>query len=167
MIISNHLLGKMELPEDTIIRVNLAWIKDANEAHKILTESEHDIYLDFPDGRTKPPRPTITLLQALVLSTYSSVKYFAISNAEDVGFLKAIQKLTPATLVPKIETVAGVKAMPEMIDAGITTFMLDKEDLYTNVQCDADRYNELVREARRCAVTKAAKLLELQGVCFG
>lgn len=159
MIVSNHLLGQMPLPENITVRVNLAWVS-ADEARKILDNTNHNIYLDYPSGRTKPPKPTMTLEEAVELSYHPDVKYFAVSNVESVEQLEAVD--TRAILVPKIETEKGVKNMREMIDYGITHMMLDKEDLYVNVGADSDKYEKLVAEARSHDV----RLLELQGVVF-
>jgi hypothetical protein len=45
---------------------------------------------------------------------------------------------------------------------GGRTMMLDKEDLYTDVNCNSKKYNKLIGKARSYPV----KLLELQGVVF-
>lgn len=165
IVISNNLQGKMPIPEDAIIRVNLAWFDDWREAKQIIDNSEHYIYLDYPSGRTKPPRPKIELEEAIELSKHTKVKYFAISNSEDIYELSEIKSLINCELVPKIETEQGVMNMNSMIeDTGIKTFMLDKEDLYTNCKMDSEKYNELVMKAREYG--SKVKVLELQGVVF-
>jgi len=167
MIISNHLIGKMPIPKDAVVRINLAWVKTFGEADQIISESDHDIYLDYPDGRSKPPIPTLTLPEALRLADRhsSKVKYFAISNAEDLDKLYLIKReLEFAELVPKIETVTGVERMPQMIKMGIKTFMLDKEDIFTNVLGSSKAYEESLKRVR--SYNKKVKILELQGVCF-
>src|SRR6185369_15118491 len=95
IIVSNHLLNTTDIafPKDAVIRVNLAWIKSFPEAEKILAESQHDIYLDFPQGRSKPPKPLLTLDNAITLANkYPNVKYFAVSNVEKVGPLWDLKK---------------------------------------------------------------------------
>lgn len=154
----------MPIPEDAIIRINLAWVKDINEAKEILNAVTHHVYLDFPDGRKKPPKPTISLEDALLLAEHEKVMYFAISNAENIDKLRRMKdRLMDVILVPKIETTLGVMRMQKMIDLGIDTFMLDKEDLYTDVDCDPDKYGEYLEEARS---HKDVKILELNGVVF-
>jgi len=164
-IISNNLIGKMPIPDNAIIRVNLAWIKDVKEAKKIL-EQNKKIYLDYPSGRTKPPVPTITLDEAIELTKHKSVYYFAVSNAENATKLSEINaRLTSAVeLVPKIETTKGIENIEKMIAIGIKSIMLDKEDLYTNVKCNTKRYNKWLERIR--SYKGRIKILELQGVVF-
>lgn len=164
MIISNNLIGKMPIADNAIIRINLAWIKSLDEAKRIITNSKHDIYLDYPTGRTKPPRPVITLNEAIELTKNKQVKYFAISNAEDISKIKEIKSKVKAELVPKIETQLGVSKINEMIEAGIKTIMLDKEDLYIDANCDSKEFNLLVNSVR--SYKDRVKILELQGVIF-
>jgi hypothetical protein len=164
MIISNNLVGKMPIPDEAVIRINLAWIKSYEEANKIIEKSEHPIYLDYPDGRSKPPVPTISFKEAMSLAdTTNKVKFFAISNAEDPKFLLALRYALPdLEIVPKIETEEGVRILPEMVKMGITTVMLDKEDLWVNVGADSEVFNELVDEVRKSGM----HVLELAGVVF-
>jgi len=159
-IISNNLIGKIPIRHDAIIRINLAWVcKD--EAKKIIDKSKHSIYLDYPDGRTKPPTPTISFEEAVELSKHKNVTYFAFSNAT-LDKVKSIKGKVNCILVPKIETEQGVKEVPNMIELGIKTIMLDKEDLYTAVDCDPNKFNQLLDEVRSYKVN----ILELQGVVF-
>lgn len=162
LVISNNLIGKMPIEEDTIIRINLAWV-DYEAAQAIISSSKHKIYLDYPDGRKKPPRGKISLTEAIQLSDNPNVKYFAVSNCEDVWKLKGIINELPKHIefVPKIETEIGVNNMSDMEAIGIKTFMLDKEDLYTDVKGDVDKYNKLVEQART-----HNGVIELQGVVF-
>lgn len=164
VIISNNLLGKIPLLDTAVIRINLAWIKDYEAAQRLLNESRHQIYLDYPDGRKKPPRPKISLTEAIELSHHPKVSYFAISNAEDIEKLTEIKGLLDCELVPKIETTKGVEIIPKMIDMGIKTIMLDGEDLYTDVDCDGDKYEQLKAEVR--TYKDKITVLELQGVVF-
>lgn len=155
----------MPMSDDTIIRINLAWIGSYKEAEEIISSSEHSIYLDYPDGRKKPPRGVLSLTEAIELSKLPQVKYFAVSNCEDIEKITGIMnQLDGVEFVPKIETTVGVANMGDMIEAGIKTFMLDKEDLYTDVKCDTDRFTALVEEAR--SYNNVAKVLELKGVIF-
>ena len=162
-IISNNLIGKIPISTNDIIRVNLAWVKDVEEAKRIIKKINNDIYLDYPRGRSKPPKPTIKLDDAIRLANNQKVKYFAVSNietAEDCELM--IDSLGDVEFVPKIETEIGVNNMAKMIKAGVKTMMLDKEDLYTDVNCNSKKYNKLIGKARSYPV----KLLELQGVVF-
>ena len=152
----------MPVSDNAIIRVNLAWINSKEDALKILDNSNHDIYLDYPDGRKKPPMGEITFSEAIEIASHPKVKYFAVSNCEDVWKIKGIISELPESVefIPKIETEVGIKNMNAMENIGIKLFMLDKEDLYTDVKGNADKYNALVEEARK------HNIIELQGVVF-
>lgn len=109
LIISNYLFSKSNInfPDDAIARINIAWIKSLEELKKVLGEIKHTVYLDYPQGRTKPPRPTITLDESLALiHHYKHIKYFAVSNVEDPDSIDAIRCRLPrrVELIPKIET---------------------------------------------------------------
>jgi len=161
MIISNNLIGKMPISDNAIIRINLAWIKSKKEAKKLLDKSKHEIYLDYPSGRTKPPTPVITLTEAIEIANHPNVRYFAMSNCENPYDIYEIVQKLDVDFVAKIETERGVKNMQSIREAGASKFMLDKEDLYVNVGCDNDKYNDLIKEAR-----KHKGVMELQGVVF-
>lgn len=159
-VISNNLIGKIQIPESAVIRINLAWIKGAKEALSLIEKSKYPIYLDFPSGRTKPPQPKISLAEAINLSNHSKVKYFAISNCENAKDIKDLRGRTNAEIIPKIETKLGVQNMGKMVKVGVKRFMLDKDDLYIDTNCDNEKFLELVNKARKYSV------LELQGVIF-
>ena len=168
MIVSNNLLGKLRFPKETIVRVNQAWIKTLEEAQKILQESKYDVYLDYPQGRTKPPKPTITLEEAMSLAKYKKVRYFAVSNVEDRDTVIEIRTHLPfgVKFVAKIETERGVNNLWYIYSTGVEYLMLDKEDLYVNVGMDSNRYNELVDKVRDFSKSNKVTLFELQGVIF-
>lgn len=171
LVISNHILDELTLKKPTIIRVNVAWVKTVKALKKILKDlCMYDVFLDYPEGRSKPPKPSITLKAAVdVAWEFKNVKYFAISNAEDVVRIKILRTRIPEdiTLVPKIESSFGVmRIIPIMKAAKTNVAMLDKEDIYTSVGGDQYRYQKLVKVARN-RVKKAKKtLIELEGVVF-
>ena len=165
LVISNHLQGKMPLPKDAIIRVNLAWYPSVEAARQALDDANRDIYLDYPRGRTKPPKPKITLYEAIELANEYKVRYFAVSNVEVPKFIEEISaRLETAEFVPKIETALGVENIRAIITTGVKTIMLDKEDLYVDVDMDAWAYEKLIDSVRQ--QTSNVTLLELQGVVF-
>ena len=50
------------LPNDCIFRINLAWINDLNELKLLLKKHQsHEIFLDLPINRTKPPSNNYSL----------------------------------------------------------------------------------------------------------
>lgn len=172
ILLSNHLSRLFPPPEGAVIRVNLAWYGDrgAAEADVIAHNTKHDVYLDFPQGRSKPPVPVLTLEDAIAIANgYDCVKYFAVSNVErtsDIADIRA--KLTRTIeIVPKIETKKGVLNLDLIVmETGIKYAMLDKEDLYSSVKRDSAAFNILVNIARAKAGALGIELLELQGVVF-
>ena len=173
IIVSNHLLNKtkIEFPEDQIVvRINVAWIREKEELIKLLKSTKHDIYLDYPIGRTKPPRPTIKFDEVVELvPLFKQVKHFAVSNVEDPAAIAAIKNRLPqyVNLVPKIETQKGIEALSEIIESiSARHIMLDKEDLYVDVNRDHALFEKLIDVARETCKKKAVKVLELQGVVF-
>ncbi len=172
IVLSNHLSRLFPPPPDSTIRVNLAWYSDRGEAENAVLahNTKHHVFLDFPDGRSKPPQPTLTLDEAIAIANgYECVKYFAVSNSESIKRIKEIQgKLRKGIVfVPKIETKKGVMQMDLMvIDAGVRTMMLDKEDLYVDLKRSASAFDAFVNLARAKAQALNITLLELQGVVF-
>lgn len=169
MIIASNNLETIgfPLPEGTVVRLNLAWVKSVDEARTVLSGIKNDIYLDFPEGRKKPPRPVITFADAIALAKEFKVKYFAVSNVEsDDDVIDIIKELPDTEIVPKIESEKGVRNIPELALVGIKTLMFDKEDLYSDLKMDADKFNTLVALGRNLAEMCNMKLLELQGVIF-
>ncbi len=170
MIISNNLIGRMPVPDDAVIRLNLAWMPSRDEAEGTLADLRgRKVYLDYPQGRTKPPKPVVTLIEAIELANKYEVSYFAVSNIESYLPLLGIKSLLREgiALVPKIESEVGVKNMRQIVQrSGVKTAMLDAEDIYTNVGHDVKKYLELVQTARATATSLGITLLELRGVFF-
>lgn len=172
IIVSNHLLTTTNLvfPNDIVVRLNLAWMKDHDTAVKTLEQITHDVYLDYPQGRSKPPKPVVTLDEALELAKrFPHVKYFAVSNVEEGPAIADIRARLAdhIQLIPKIESERGVKNLAAIKEgARCTHAMLDKEDLYLDVDCDMVLFQSLIEEARAQASTLGMHMLELQGVVF-
>jgi hypothetical protein len=171
LVVSNHILDEITLKKPTVVRVNVAWVKTLKLLRKTLSNlAAYDVFLDYPEGRTKPPKPTISLKKAVsLIKDYDNIKYFAISNAEDIGRIKALRQMVPSnvTIVPKIESPFGVMRMIPIMGAAKTKVaMLDKEDIYTAVGGDQYRYQKLVTVARNRAKKAKKTLIELEGVVF-
>ena len=162
LIVSNHIIDEIK-GADMTARINLAWVQDVTTAKKLLDKSNYRVYLDYPSGRTKPPVPTISLADAIELSKHEKVLYFAVSNIETAIECNGMMELLEdVEFIPKIETEVGVRNLKEIIGTGVKTIMLDKEDLFSDVGCNSNFFNELVEEVRGHDV----KILELQGVIF-
>ncbi len=160
----------IEFPESVISRVNLAWMKDKETTIEVLSKIKNEIFLDYPHGRSKPPRPNLTLTDALeLMNRFENVRYFAISNVEEYEDMKDLREKMPphVELVPKIETKRGIKNLQRIIEGAKTkVVMLDKEDLYNDVHQDVDIFEMLIDMARINAEKSGASLLELKGVVF-
>ena len=170
MIISNNLRGKIPFPKSAVVRVNVAWVKTSKELNDILKANhKNKVFLDFPNGRTKPPKPRIGW--GIVLSAiekHKNVKYLAISNVEDTDILKRLRDRVSIEIVPKIETMTGVEKIANIAEVSkCKMMMLDKEDLYLDCETDNTTYNSLVKTARNKCKRLGVHLLELQGVFFG
>ena len=57
LIVSQNLANyEIDIPQDAIFRVNLAWINNLEELEVILKKHRsRKIFLDLPTNRTKPP----------------------------------------------------------------------------------------------------------------
>jgi pyruvate kinase len=173
LVISNHVTNiGMEIPKDAVVRINLAWISGRDDLVKIVGGTYPSrIWLDYPTGRRKPPRPTLSLAQAVEFAKEfkDRVDYFAFSNAEDVNFIGVLRIAVPELikLVPKIETKRGVERLSMIVDAAKTdVIMLDKEDLYVDCETDIEKFNQLVEQSRAWCEYLKIQCLELKGVIF-
>ena len=177
LVISNHVrsLG-MVYPKDALIRINLAWIRGGvAEAQKIIIELGalgHKVFLDYPTGRNKPPKPTLTLKEAIQLCKdfTSYIALFAFSNAEDTSVIELIRDSVPPEvgLCPKIETQVGAKYLSSIVKAAkCNTIMLDAEDLYVNCGHDGELLTKWKEKILIDCKDLDVLCLELKGVIFG
>lgn len=172
LLISNHLMAKggFVLPDHAVVRVNVAWIPTMEKLIETLRDIKHDVYLDYPQGRTKPPRPKISLEDTIALvPQFPQVRYFAVSNVEEPDAIYAIKMQLPAHvgIVPKIETKRGIENL-EAIVAKIQNrhIMFDKEDLYLDINRDPELFEQLVEITRQKSKALGITVLELHGVVF-
>jgi hypothetical protein len=171
ILLSNHLLTLQEFEkvEGVVIRINMAHVKDISELKKFL-KIDYDIFLDYPKGRTKPPIPTLNINDALkVMNQYKNIKYFALSNIEDVSEVNMICDIIPSHVqfVPKIETLNGVLNLNDLLKTNrIKHIMLDSEDLYTDIKNDVSLYTYLIDRVKKTCKKHKIELLQLYGVIF-
>lgn len=167
ILISNNVRGRIPIPEDAVIRVNMAYYSTKEALLKAVNDITHDVFLDYPQDRIKPPKPVLNIEDALhIMERSNHIKYFAVSNAEDLDFIKKLRISIPQriTLIPKIETLKGVNLVKELTEAAKSNIvMLDKEDLYVNTR--SDFVNVLANFITRCRKLEI-ELLELEGVIF-
>jgi pyruvate kinase len=173
IVVSNHLrrIG-VPLPKDAVVRLNLAWIASEAEVDRIVADVKpRSIWMDYPISRTKPPKPSLTIGDAVRLANRLAkrVSHFAYSNAEDIYLSELLRMLIPESvkLVPKIETRVGVANLIQIVRSAKTdTIMLDKEDLYIDCGADIEVFNPEVEKARKCCQDLTVTCLELKGVVF-
>ena len=127
------------VPENSILRINLAWVNSIEELEIILQKNNNsDIFLDLPVGRTKPPNNKYSFDDiVLILQKNVNIKYFAISNVNSADNIRELIKKIPkqVSLVPKIESSEGVKNIEEItkVLGDNKIIMLDHDDLYSNL----------------------------------
>ncbi|SVA61526.1 uncharacterized protein METZ01_LOCUS114380 [marine metagenome] len=140
-IISQNIINYgIEIPDDTILRINLAWCSSVKQLRNILEgHKNNSIFIDLPIKRIKPPNNKYTLNDLIsVISSYNQIKYFAISNVESANDLEDyIQKIPPnIILVPKIESPIAIQNVSEIVNAIPTDekiLMLDHDDLFSKI----------------------------------
>ena len=140
-IISQNIINYgIEVPDNTILRINLAWCSSVKQLRNILEgHKNNSIFIDLPIKRIKPPNNKYTLNDLIsVISSYNQIKYFAISNVESANDLEDyIQKIPPnIILVPKIESPIAIQNISEIVDAIPTDekiLMLDHDDLFSKI----------------------------------
>jgi len=140
-IISQNIINYgIEVPDNTILRINLAWCSSVKQLRNILEgHKNNSIFIDLPIKRIKPPNNKYTLNDLIsVISSYNQIKYFAISNVESANDLEDyIQKIPPnIILVPKIESPIAIQNVSEIVNAIPTdekVLMLDHDDLFSKI----------------------------------
>jgi|TARA_B100002003_G_scaffold180721_1_gene168699 hypothetical protein len=171
ILLSNHLLTLSEFRnvDNVVVRINMAHVRDSKELKNFL-DRDYDVFLDYPKGRTKPPVPTLSFIEAInATKKYSNIKYFATSNIEEVAEVNLICELLPegVSFVPKIETLKGVLNLNKLFDTDkIKHIMLDTEDLYTDVKNDVELFLNLKDRVKKSCENYNVELLELYGVIF-
>ena len=127
----------IDLPENVIYRINLAWINDLETLKNILEKhNQHDIFIDLPKNRTKPPNNKYSMEEIKpILESYDNIKYFAISNVDsEIDLSKFLEFLPEKTIiVPKIESPTGIKNIEKITNLlrKQKIVMLDHDDLYS------------------------------------
>ncbi len=138
----------IEVPSDTILRINLAWCNSIKQLKDILGKHKNNsIFLDLPIKRIKPPNNKYTLDDLVpVISSCNQIKYFAISNVESSGDLEEYVQKIPANiiLVPKIESPMAIQNVSEIVNAIPSKekiLMLDHDDLFSTIIMNKESYD--------------------------
>ena len=140
LIISQNLTNyQVNIPEDAIFRINLAWINSLKELQDILERHQtRQIFLDLPANRTKPPNNKYDIDELTsIIKSNQNIKYFAVSNINSADDLEMYFNVIPENviLVPKIESVEGISNIKQITDAlGINKIiMFDHDDLHSSI----------------------------------
>ena len=145
LIVSQNLTNyDIELPENVIYRINLAWINDLETLKDILDKHKnHSIFLDLPKNRTKPPNNKYSMDEMKpILEKFQNIKYFAISNVDSAANLLEFLEYLPENIiiVPKIESPIGIKNIEEIshLLGDEKIVMLDHDDLFSSILKSGD-----------------------------
>ena len=177
LIISQNLTNyKMDIPEDAVFRVNLAWINDLKELEVILEKHKtHKIFLDLPTNRTKPPNNKYDITElSPIINSHQNIKYFAISNINSLDDLEMYFNIIPkhVTIVPKIESVEGGLNIKQITDAlgDDKIIMFDHDDLYSSIiksKQPTSKFLECFNKLAKHCNENNVILLRTIGVVFG
>jgi hypothetical protein len=85
LISQNATNYKVPIPENAVFTINLAWVSNIDASQGLLeSHKAHDIFLDLPTNRLKPPNYRYTLRDiSSVLENRSNVRYLAVSNVDE------------------------------------------------------------------------------------
>jgi len=164
------------VPDETVYRINLAWVNSIKELENLLEQhKDQKIFLDLPKGRVKPPNNRYTLEDLfLIITTHENIKYFAVSNVNSPEDLSLYIKVIPKniTLVPKIESPVGVVNIKNIIEAIPTDkkiIMLDHDDLFSNLiknKEDPSKFIYYINKLKEFCDKNNVILLRTIGVIF-
>ena len=166
----------IEVPKDTIFRINLAWCSSVDELKAILQKHrDNKIFLDLPIKRIKTPNNRYTLDDLIpIISSHKQIKYFAVSNVESPDDLKSfIKKLPPGViLVPKIESPTAIKNISDIVNAlpaNEKILMLDHDDLFSAIiksNEPVDVFKKYIQQLMDYCNSNKITLLRTIGVMF-
>ena len=136
--VKNHY--NFKLPDDVVLRINLAWCNSLDELKKIISNTnDFKLFLDLPQGRIKPPNNKYSLDEIVpILESNPQIEYFAVSNIEGKKDLDPFLEKIPKNIiiVPKIESpnaVDNIKEIFESLRDNKKMMMLDHDDLFSSI----------------------------------
>ena len=166
----------IEVPKDTIFRINLAWCSSVDELKAMLQKHrDSKIFLDLPIKRIKTPNNRYTLDDLIpIILSHQQIKYFAVSNVESPDDLKSfIKKLPPGViLVPKIESPTAIKNISDIVNAlpaNEKILMLDHDDLFSAIiksNEPVDVFKKYIQQLMDYCNSNKITLLRTIGVMF-
>jgi len=164
----------MSFPNETVIRINLAWIENLTKLEKLLSSFSNEIYLDLPVGRTKPPNNNYSVdeLKKIILA-HKNIKYLAISNVESANDIFSYVNLFREVLsvVPKIETEKGINNISDIcsIIPDQKIIMLDHDDLFSDLirlNIPSSNFFYYIKKLSDYCSKNKIQLLKTRGVIF-
>ena len=172
--IKNHY--NFKLPDDVILRINLAWCNSLDELEdKLSDDKDSKFFLDLPQGRIKPPNNKYSLDEMVpILESHSQIKYFAVSNVEKKKDLEPFLEKLPESIiiVPKIESpnaVDNIKEIFESLRGDEKIMMLDHDDLFSSIirqNIDKSQFEKYIEKLGKFCEKYNVLLLRTVGVMF-
>jgi len=164
------------IPDETVYRINLAWVNSIEELENLLQKHlKHQIFLDLPKGRIKPPNNEYSLEDLEeILNSHKNIKYFAVSNVNSPKDLQKFIEFVPKeiTIVPKIESpesISNIKKIVDMIPGTEKIVMLDHDDLYSALIKNKEpptKFTEYIKTLKEFCDENSVILLRTIGVIF-
>jgi citrate lyase beta subunit len=177
LIISSQNLANydLNLPENTIFRINMAWCDSIEQFENILNKHKNNyFFIDLPINRVKPPSNKYTIEDLIpIIKSHVHIRYFAISNVESSNDLKKYIEILPnhIIIVPKIESPAAVDNIQDIVNAlpSEKILMLDHDDLFSSIlkqNKPASDFKKYVENLVTFCQENNVKLLRTIGVIF-
>jgi len=165
-----------KLPDDVVLRINLAWCNSLDELEKIISNvKDSKLFLDLPQGRIKPPNNKYSLDEIVpILESNPQIKYFAVSNVEGKKDLDPFLEKIPKNIiiVPKIESpnaVDNIKEIFESLREKKKMVMLDHDDLFSSIikqNIDKNQFEIYIQRLAEFCSKNNVLLLRTVGVMF-
>jgi len=177
ILISQNLTNyEIVIPKNAVFRINLAWVNSITQLTDLLKlHMHHEIFLDLPINRTKPPNNRYTLNDiSHLLEEFLNVKYLAISNVNSKSDLDVYLENIPkhVKIVPKIESHIGVENITSIVDAldyEEKIVMLDHDDLFSNLlksDLSAEKFSYYINKLIKFCKINNIQLLRTIGIIF-
>jgi len=177
MIITSQNLANYEInvPNDVIFRINLAWCDTIMEFENILKKHKNnDFFVDLPIKRVKPPNNKYTIEDLIpIIKVHKHIRYFAISNVESSDDLKKYIEILPdhIIIVPKIESPTAVDNIEDIVNSlpNEKILMLDHDDLLSSLlkqNKPSSDFKEYIKKLVIFCEKNNVKLLRTIGVVF-
>ena len=172
LLVSQNLSKYMPITDDSVVRINLAWVDSIEKLALMVENISQDIFLDLPIGRTKPPNNNYSLEDVKkIIVNHSNIKYLAVSNIESSKDLEQYLKLDRLIVIPKIESLNGVMNIGDICSSlgDIKIIMLDHDDLFSDLirnGINASNFFKYIKQLDNYCKDSGVRLLKTRGVIF-